>query len=168
MDIFHTSDYTASATHSPPAKAGDLCRYAAVLEKLRDRGLDKLCLPLFQYNEDKKTFAKRIIEDRDYVTRLNHDGVGLNNILITREKRIQFLKSYADALGGIVEPLHKNVYWVHGELAKHQPLTKLEPLISHLIWADKNPLEISLEEYQEIIAILENMSTIFNLNLVSY
>lgn len=136
-----------------------------VLKRLKDKGLEKLCLPLFQYNEDKKTFAKKIIDDRDYITKLNHDDIGLDNILVAREKRIQFLKSYADALANVAEPLHKNVFWVHGELAKNQQLTSLEPLISHLIWGDKNPLELPFEEYEEIMTVLNNMSTIFNLNL---
>lgn len=136
-----------------------------VLKRLREKGLDKLCLPLFQYNEDKKVFAKKIIEDRDSIMRSNYDDVELNNILIAREKKIQLLKNYATALGNIVEPLHKNVYWVHGELAKHQQLTKLEPLISHAVWQDNNPLEISFDKYREIMTILENMSSIFNLGL---
>lgn len=136
-----------------------------VLNRLREKGLDKLCLPLFQYNEDKKTFAKKVIDDRDFVSRLKYDDVELNNILISREKKITDLKNYADALCRIVEPLHKNTYWVHGEFSKQLQLIKLEPLTSELLWSSKNPLEISFEEYQEMMSLLDNMSSVFNLPL---
>src|ERR1700690_1059175 len=38
-----------------------------VLDRLKSTGLDKLCLPLFHYNADKKIFAKSVINDRDTV-----------------------------------------------------------------------------------------------------
>src|SRR3989339_135 len=102
-----------------------------VYNRLKTKGADisDLCLPLFQYTADKKFFAKSIIESRDKIVRalrLNHRS-SVNQKLAERKERIDMLENYAQALLTVVEPLNKEVYWIHGELARVAP--KVEEVV---------------------------------------
>lgn len=125
-----------------------------VLNRLKEVGLDKLCLPLFKYNTDKRTFAKTIIDDRNSLSRIEQSK-HLDEELRYREKIIEELHAYADALGVSVEPLEKSVFWVHGELARHK---KNAP---HAIpWGGDNPLDVTYENYRNARNILDTLDTL--------
>jgi superfamily I DNA and/or RNA helicase/very-short-patch-repair endonuclease len=130
-----------------------------VLDRLQSVGLDKLCLPLFHYNADKKLFAKKVIEDRDNVARYATRPNNLDRILLDREKKIQKLRAYAEAIGTVPEQLGKSVYWVHGELARNQELSEGEASIP---WRGKDPLSLSGEEYQSLISLFDNIANVYN------
>jgi superfamily I DNA and/or RNA helicase/very-short-patch-repair endonuclease len=131
-----------------------------VLDRLRQTGLDKLCLPLFHYNTDKKEFAKSIIRDRDYVAQYYAtEQQSLDRILTLRQQRIEKLRNYACALGEVVNPLGKTVQWVHGELARVQGIN---PDVS-MPWRGPDPLSVSFDDYRTLVSILDNLGPIFNL-----
>ncbi len=132
-----------------------------VFNRLKDKGLDKLCLPLFKYNSDKKTFAKSVIDDRDYISRMVFNVLNLDTPLIDREQHINQLRNYALALGKLVEPLDKTVYWVHGELARNQALTSL----ASVPWNGNDPLLIKYEDYKKIISLFESITPVYNITL---
>lgn len=133
-----------------------------VYNRLKTKGADisDLCLPLFQYTADKKFFAKSIIESRGRIVRalrLNH-GSSINQKLAERKERIDMLENYAQALLTVVEPLNKEVYWVHGELARVAP--KVEEVV--LPWREKKHSDIDHALYQKIITILSELTTYSN------
>lgn len=130
-----------------------------VLTRLQKVGLDKLCLPLFYYNADKKEFAKTVIKDRDYIANLAPDQQGVDVVLASRQKKIEKLRNYAQAIGEVVNPLGKTVQWVHGELARVQVLNG----DALLPWAGPDPLSITFEGYQKLLAIMDNLAPIFDL-----
>ena len=131
-----------------------------VLKRLKDVGLEKLCLPLFYYNADKKIFAKKVIEDRDAVLR-TRDGSGVQAKLKAREERIKKLQSYANALGVVAEPLGRTVHWVHGQIAKFQNLNR-DILIP---WRGEDPLQISHDKFNNAFGVVEEMAPLFNLSV---
>lgn len=133
-----------------------------VYNRLKTKGADisDLCLPLFKYTSDKKFFAKSIIESRGRIIRalgLNQRSL-VNQKLTERKERIDILGNYARALLTIVEPLNKEVYWIHGELARVAP--KVEEVV--LPWREKNHNDIDHALYQKIITILSELSTYSN------
>lgn len=137
-----------------------------VLQRLKERGLDSLCLPLFHYNSDKKNFAKSIIEDcekiKRYATNQIQNGNSITNLSSTLEKRarkIEQLKDYAKTLNENIPTLNRNLYWVHGEFTKHQNLTPEKSIM----WMGTDPLNIKIDEYHNVINILENMSEYYNI-----
>lgn len=132
-----------------------------VFNRLKNKGLDKLCLPLFHHNSDKKQFAKTIIEDRDYLIRnySNKKNGELHSALLNRDDAMASLCSYAQALGKVVNPLGKTVYWVHGELSKAQ--TSIGEFT--LPWKGLNPLDISAVDYHSAISILKNLTSVLDI-----
>lgn len=126
-----------------------------VLQRLKKVGLDKLCLPLFYHSSDKKRFAKSLIEDRDFLIRNFPEGRNntLHSSLEKREESMERLRSYALALGEVVKPLGKTVYWVHGELSRAQSF--LQGLT--IPWKGPDPLSISHEQYWQITRVLKNL-----------
>lgn len=127
-----------------------------VLNRLKEVGLDKLCLPLFKYSTDKKTFAKSIIDDRNALTGIKQSNY-LNEELKYREKIINDLRDYADALGKNVEPLEKSVFWVHGELAKYKKS------VPHAIpWKEEGPLNVTYENYRAAKNILKTLEPLLS------
>ncbi len=131
-----------------------------VFNRLKNKGLDRLCLPLFHHNSDKKQFAKTIIEDREYLIRnYSTNGHGeLHSSLKCRDDAMASLSSYAQALGKVVSPLDKTVYWVHGELSKAQ--TMLGNIT--LPWKGLDPLDITSEDYRSAVKVLNNLGPILN------
>lgn len=132
-----------------------------VYSRLKTKGVDvsDLCLPLFQYTTDKKYFAKSIIESRGRIVqtlRSNHRN-SINQKLAERKERIDMLEGYAQALLTVVEPLNKEVYWIHGELARVAP--KVEGIV--LPWREKNHNDIDYVLYKKFIAILSEL-TVYN------
>ncbi|GMU19153.1 MAG: hypothetical protein AMXMBFR12_03450 [Candidatus Babeliales bacterium] len=143
-----------------------VCEKQVALQVVQDRlkivGLDKLCLPLFHYNADKKIFAKSIIEDRDSVIRViekQRKSDDLNIALVNRTKQINQLRTYAMALGEVVKPLGKSLHWVHGEWSKYKDKNS----DSIIAWKGIDPLEISFEEYQRLLNILDNIKSVCNI-----
>src|ERR1035437_419023 len=130
-----------------------------VFKRLKDKGLDKLCLPLFYQNADKKTFAKSVINDRDFlIESYGHSNSSDDTALDLRENVHIKLWNYAYSLGTVVEPLKRSVQWVHGELAKAQALNADRSVP----WGDSDPLIITEEVYRRILAILETVSPVLH------
>lgn len=130
-----------------------------VFKRLKDKGLDKLCLPLFYQNADKKTFAKSVINDRDFlIEAYGQSNSSDDTALELREGVHAKLWNYACSLGSIVEPLKRSVQWVHGELARAQTLNTNRPIP----WGDSNPLIITEDEYRRILTILEAVSPVLH------
>lgn len=130
-----------------------------VFKRLKDKGLDKLCLPLFYQNADKKTFAKSVINDRDFlIESYGYSNSSDDTALELRENVHRKLRNYACSLGTVVEPLKRSVQWVHGELAKAQALNADRSIP----WGDSDPLIITEDIYRRILAILETVSPILN------
>lgn len=132
-----------------------------VLQRLKNTGLDKLCLPLFYHNSDKKRFAKSLIEDRDFLVRNFPIGRSdtTQSSLEKREESMDRLRTYALALGEIVEPLEKSVHWVHGELSRAQ--SSLRGLT--LPWRGPDPLSMTYEQYWKITRILKNLPPVLEI-----
>lgn len=133
-----------------------------VLERLKQTNLDRLCLPLFHFNADKKTFAKSLIEDREKIIRSSSQApneMTLNTPLAKRSKRIAQLRNYADALGKVVSPLNKSVFWVHGELAKQHSAVQDKAIP----WKGSDPLKISNADYDKVMHLLNGLSEVFNI-----
>lgn len=132
-----------------------------VLDRLKKVGLDKLCLPLFQSNTDRKVFAKSILEDRDSVIKIEEQSHKIRNLdtpLANREKKIVELRTYATALGEIVQPLNKSLHWVHGEWIKYANITSdvTAP------WMGGDPLQMSFDEYNKLMDLLDNIAPALN------
>jgi len=128
--------------------------------KTKEADISDLCLPLFEYTADKKFFAKSIIESRGRIIRalrLNQRS-SINQKLAERKERIDMLENYAQALLTVVEPLNKEVYWIHGELARVAP--KVEEVV--FPWREKNHNDIDHALYQKIITILSELTTYSN------
>ncbi|MCX6789485.1 MAG: AAA domain-containing protein [Candidatus Gribaldobacteria bacterium] len=130
-----------------------------VYNRLKTRGADvsDLCLPLFEYTADKKFFAKLIIESRDKIIRAlkSNQRSSVNQKLAERKERMDILENYAQALLTVVEPLNREVYWIHGELARVAPKVKE----AVLPWREKNHNEIDYALYQKIITIFSELVT---------
>jgi len=130
-----------------------------VFKRLKDKGLDRLCLPLFYQNADKKTFAKSVINDRDFlIEAYGHSNSSDDTALELREGAHAKLRNYAYSLAAVVEPLKRSVQWVHGELARAQSLNSDRAMP----WGDSNPLVITEDSYRRILAILEAVSPVLN------
>jgi len=130
-----------------------------VFKRLKDKGLDKLCLPLFYQNADKKTFAKSVINDRDFlIESYGHSNSSDDTALELRENVHRKLWNYACSLSTVVEPLKRSVQWVHGELAKAQALNADRSMP----WGDSDPLIITEDAYRRILTILETVSPILH------
>jgi len=133
-----------------------------VLARLKATGLDKLCLPLFHYNADKKVFAKSILDDRDSVIRMEEQSHKMGNLdtpLENREKKIVELRAYAAVLGEIVLPLNKSLHWVHGEWVKRADITS----DARVPWMGNDPLQMSFDEYHKLMYLLDNIAPVLNL-----
>lgn len=130
-----------------------------VFKRLKDKGLDKLCLPLFYQNADKKTFAKSVINDRDFlIEAYGHSSSSDDTALELREGAHTKLWNYACSLATVVEPLKRSVQWVHGELAKAQALNSDRAMP----WGESNPLVITEDAYRKILTILETVSPVLH------
>ena len=130
-----------------------------VFKRLKDKGLDKLCLPLFYQNADKKTFAKSVINDRDFlIEAYGHSSSSDDTALELREGVHTKLWNYACSLATVVEPLKRSVQWVHGELAKAQALNSDRAIP----WGESNPLVITEDTYRKILTILEAVSPVLH------
>ena len=132
-----------------------------VLNRLKEKGLEKLCLPLFKYNADKKTFAKSVIDDRDSIAKMVFNSYNLNTSLVEREQHIYKLRQYAMALGQIVDPLGKTIYWVHGELVRNKSLTSQ----TSIPWRTNDPLTITYEDYRKVMTLFESITPVINISL---
>lgn len=134
-----------------------------VYNRLKTEGGDvsDLCLPLFQYTTDKKLFAKSIIDSRERILSALR-GVSKSNIsqkLEDRENVIKSLKSYSEALLSKVEPLNKEIYWIHGELARVSPHIE-----DHVFpWKGDTLEKIDFQTYKKIGVILENLNSCVDL-----
>lgn len=138
-----------------------------VFDRLKKVGLDGLCLPLFQYNADKKLFAKNIIEDRKKISKIARESRKYiredpNGRLLEREDKIDYLRKYANALIDNVEPLGKSVYWVHGELAKAQ----LENNGISLSWGGPDVTELPIKTYHKLCELFAYLSPVADLHFV--
>lgn len=130
-----------------------------VYKRLKEKGLDKLCLPLFYQNADKKTFAKSVINDRDFlIESYGHSNSSDDTALKLREKVHTKLWNYVCSLGNVVEPLKRSVQWVHGELAKAQALNT----DGTAPWGDSDPLIMTEDVYRRILTILEAVSPVLH------
>lgn len=130
-----------------------------VFKRLKDKGLDKLCLPLFYQNADKKTFAKSVINDRDFlIESYGHSSSSDDTALELREDVHRKLWNYACSLGTVIDPLKRSVQWVHGELAKAQALNADRSIP----WGDSDPLVITEDAYRRVLVILETVSPILH------
>lgn len=129
-----------------------------VFKRLKDKGLDKLCLPLFYQNADKKTFAKSIINDRDFLIEAYGQSSSDDTALESREYAHNKLKNYAYSLATVVEPLKRSVQWVHGELARAQTLNSDRAMP----WGDNDPLVIAEDTYRRILTVLEAISPVLH------
>lgn len=132
-----------------------------VLNRLKEKGLEKLCLPLFKYNADKKTFAKSVIDDRDSIAKMTLNSFNLNTSLVEREQHIYQLRQYAMALGQIVDPLGKTVYWIHGELVRNKSLTSQ----ASIPWKASDPLAITYEDYRRLMTLFDSITPVINISL---
>ncbi|HEX2977894.1 MAG TPA: AAA domain-containing protein [Candidatus Babeliales bacterium] len=135
-----------------------------VFDRLKQRGLHKLCLSLFDYGTDKKTFARSIIEDREALLKSvaefpvqNH----ASSVFSQRAKKIKRLQEYAETLGTIVEPLGQSVQWVHGQLARYQNENKY----ARFKWNGNDPLKIDRATYQQAMVLLNAVTPIFPLRM---
>ncbi len=136
-----------------------------VLNRLKNVGLNSLCLPLFQNKIDKRTFAKNILKDYDRVleeARSCKKRSGLDASIKKREGKIAHLRSYAAALGECVKPLNKSVHWVHGEWAKHSTITEN---IQNIYWKGSDPLEMDFDKYQNILSRLGDLAEVHNIRI---
>ncbi len=130
-----------------------------VFKRLKDKGLDRLCLPLFYQNTDKKTFAKSVINDRDFlIESYGHSNSSDDAALELREGAHTKLWNYACSLANVVEPLNRSVQWVHGELAKAQALNSDRAMP----WGEGDPLVITEGTYRRILTILESVSSVLH------
>jgi superfamily I DNA and/or RNA helicase/very-short-patch-repair endonuclease len=130
-----------------------------VFKRLKEKGLDKLCLPLFYQNADKKTFAKTVINDRDFlIESYGHSSSSDDTALELREGAHAKLRNYAYSLAAVVDPLKRSVQWVHGELARAQSLNSDRVMP----WGDSDPLIITEDAYRRILSILEAISPVLN------
>ena len=130
-----------------------------------------LCLPLFRYASDKKKFAADIISSRNSLIReIREDrNSDLSEIIIERQKRIDFLKQYAEEVIKKIEPLGKNLYWIFGQLGNVSEKSK-ELSVSWKI--KESPLKLSvkdivnhkqaLKELNPFISLLDEKSSCWN------
>lgn len=130
-----------------------------VLKRLRDVGLERLCLPLFRHETDRKRFAKSVIEDRDVlIQQFGRQDTGVDSVLSLRVQSIEKLRGYASVLATVVEPLKKSVHWVHGELARAQALNT----DTSLAWEGGDPSEVTIESYRRTLTLLDNIAPVLN------
>ncbi|MEX0931267.1 MAG: AAA domain-containing protein [Candidatus Paceibacterota bacterium] len=115
--------------------------------KRLEASVGDLCLPLFNYTNNKKSFSSDILDSRDSVASVlkKNKGVDLETKLKLRQKKIDSLKSYGTLITTPVAPLNKNIYWIFGELAKVNDKSK-EVVLP---WKGKSPLEFTLEDYHQ-------------------
>lgn len=114
-----------------------------------------LCLPLFKYALNKKTFAADIIKSRDGVIRESKKGGNASALeaIDKRKKRIDSLRKYASILTTPTSTLGKSPYWVFGQLSK-------VPAVVHgftFPWSGKPANTYTLEEFnnrREVVADL--------------
>ncbi|MBI2774747.1 DUF4011 domain-containing protein [Candidatus Dependentiae bacterium] len=135
-----------------------------VFDRLKQRGLHKLCLSLFDYATDKKMFAKSVIEDRESVLKSAAENPAHNNHVNEfeqRSKKIKRLHEYAKTLGAIVEPLGQSIQWVHGQLARYQSENKNYKIK----WNGSDPLKLDSATYQQTMTLLNAMAPLFPLRL---
>ncbi len=126
-----------------------------VLDRLKERGLDKLCLPLFQYNRDKKLFAKSVIEDRNSMARFSNKSE-LDYPLESRSEKIKRLREYAGALSEVIPPLGKTTHWVHGELSKY-----IDADEKAVPWKGDNPHALTMADYERLLTLFVNINPIY-------
>ncbi len=126
-----------------------------------EASVSNLCLPLFNYTNDKKSFAADLIHSRDeiYETLRENRGVDLATKLKSRQKRIDALKSYGALITVPVAPLGKNIYWIFGELSKINDLSK--EII--LTWKGENPLNATLDDYRRAVSLIQDMNGLADL-----
>jgi len=116
-----------------------------VYNRLREVGLERICLPLYDHKSDKKIFAKNVVLSyRDTVNMKNERGEQetMDAVLNGRSQRIKELSDYAKALLEVQKPLNRTVYWVHGELSKHQSESN-----KTLEWQPEDVSTLTYEEY---------------------
>lgn len=134
-----------------------------VFNRLKTVGGDvsDLCLPLFQYTTDKKLFAKSIIDSRSRVISAlrGFSKNTMNQKLLERENVIKSLKKYSDALLSKVESLDREIYWIHGELARVAPHVETNVFP----WKGGNVDKVDFPTYKKIGVILENLTTCIDL-----
>ena len=135
-----------------------------VLGRLKEVGLDRLCLPLFHYNADKRSFAKKVIADRDSLAQQPFGAVELDSPLHYREAKISKLREYAHALSEVAPLLGKRIHWIHGELAKNQNLNLSDS--ASVPWTGPDPLATTFDEYSNISSLLDSMASVYNVRLI--
>jgi hypothetical protein len=126
-----------------------------------DINVSDLCLPLFNYTHDKKSFAADIIESRDRVfaaLRSNRDA-NLELKLKLRQKKIETLKKYGALITTPVAPLNKSIYWIFGELSKISDKSK-ECVLS---WKGASALSFSLDDYFRAQSLVNELSGLTDL-----
>lgn len=116
-----------------------------------------LCLPLFKYASDKKQFAADIINSRDSVIReiKKNRSSDLDQKLIARKGRIDFLTTYAEEVIKRIEPLGKNLYWIFGQLGN---ISERSKELSMPWKTDLNPVELSANDFLNHIQALKELN----------
>lgn len=129
--------------------------------KRLEASIGDLCLPLFNYTHDKKSFSSDILDSRDSVVSIlrKNKGADLETKLKLRQKKIDSLKSYGTLLTTPVAPLNKNIYWIFGELAKVNDKSK-EVVLS---WKGKSPLGFTLDDYQQAEFLIRETNNLIGL-----
>jgi superfamily I DNA and/or RNA helicase/very-short-patch-repair endonuclease len=116
-----------------------------------------LCLPLFRYVSNKKQFASDIINSRASVIRESKKNKNndLGEVINERQKKVEFLKEYAEEVVKKVEPLDKNLYWIFGQLGSVSEKSK-EVSVS---WKDsKSPTGLSVKDFFNQKQILKDLN----------
>jgi very-short-patch-repair endonuclease/DNA polymerase III delta prime subunit len=123
--------------------------------------VNDLCLPLFNYTNDKKSFAADLLKSRDNVLSelRSKTWMELDGKLNLRKKKIEVLKSYGSLITQPFAPLNKNLYWVFGELAK---VTEKSKEVT-LAWKGKDTLKFTLDDYQSIKSLVEDINNVTDL-----
>lgn len=122
-----------------------------------------LCLPLFNYTNDRKSFASDLLASRrdamDSVKKSR--GVDLETTLRSRQIKIDQLKAYGEIITKQVAPLNKSLYWIFGELAKVKDHAKSIPIS----WKGKEPLNYDFDKYnygELLIVEISGLIDLFN------
>lgn len=133
-----------------------------VFNQLKGVGLGRICIPLYDHAADKKVFAKQIVQDYQDITN-GHAKMGQNaeidSVMTKRMQRVRQLSEYAKALLQNREPLGRMVYWVHGELAKHQAKTE-----KSLSWYPENISELTYDDYLANCSLLQQLAEVLEVH----
>lgn len=120
-----------------------------------------LCLPLFNYTNDKKSFAADLLASRRdavYSVKQNRE-IDLNTTSKNRQLKIDQLKAYGEVITKQVGPLNRSLYWIFGELAKINAQSKSIPIS----WKGKAPLNYDFDKYQYGVLLMSEINDVIDL-----